>query len=578
MAGNATEDSTRSSTKQRALLPAPLLSIPPLLLLLALQLTRPAWLATPWPWLIAGALVAGGAWLFGRYLYHRAVLVGEQLLAANRGVIGSEPFDGDPHGPVQQALALILEEHRRSEAALRASEQRFQLALEASDAYLWEFCLQSGRFTFDVSIGRMFLDEEILTIETAMPPIETAMPLERFAGTIHPDDLPRLRSCSEEFYRSGEFTCEYRCRHRTRGYIWVRCRGRVVERAEDGTPLRALGTICDITDLKLIEERLQSALIAAEDAGHARAQFLAGISHELRTPLNGVLGYAQLLLRDPAVDGERRSYLEALERCGQHLLQLINDIIDLAQIDSGRMVLDESECDLFALLDNVAHVAREQAEAKGLQFEMWLDPALPALVHLDGLKLRQVLHNLLHARIRATEAGSASLQVRRTGDGDARLQFEIRGSGAMPAAQFIGRFGSESGGDGDFGLAVSQRLCRLMGGEIEAGEVAGSLRFSLPCRVGSGVIPIGVDTVAQPAAPVLQPAPLAELGALSSALLEPLRAALALGDLEGLRAALTRLRREVPGTAALVERLDALLEAFDLDQIRALLADSPGSV
>ncbi len=576
---------------RRALLPAFWLAVPPLLLLLLLQLTRPALLATPWPWLLAFALVGWGTRLFGRYLYRRAELVGEQLLAANRGEIGTDPFDGDPHGPVQQALSSILDQRRRSEQALRASEQRFQLALEASDAYLWEYCLKSGRFSFDTSIARMFLDDETATIETDMP-------LDRYLTLVHPDDLSRLRHSSAEFYRSGEFTCEYRCRHNSRGYIWLRCRGRVMARDDDGTPLRALGIICDISDLKQAEEKLQQALIVAEDANHTRAQFLAGISHELRTPLNGVLGYAQLLLRDAAIDGERRGYLEALERCGQHLLQLINDIIDLAQIDSGRFELDERDCDLHALLDNVAHVARQQAEAKQLQFDVELASRLPTLVHLDELKLRQILHNLLNNAVKFTTTGGVTLRVGHSSDAGPRLLFEVHDTGVGIAeaqlaeifepfsALAVASHAAGSGvGDTGLGLAVSQRLCQLMGGCIDVSSTLGRgscFRFTLPCHcldpslssaLNGATRTASTGSLANPAQPV--PAALrAPLHTLPAETLQPLQAALALGDPEGLREALARLQAELPECLPLIERCNMLLDGFDLEQIRILLADS----
>ncbi len=576
---------------RRALLPALMLAVPPLLLLMSLQLIQPALLATPWSWLLAFMLIAVGISMFGRYLYRRAVLVGEQLLAAGRGEVGADPFDGDPHGPVQRALAYILERHRRSERALRASEQRFQLALEASDAHLWEHCLKSGRLTFDTSIGRMFLEDQMPlekephSVDTHS--VDTEVPLKRFIGIIHPDDLPRLQHSSEEFFRSGEFTCEYRCRHRERGYIWMRCRGRVMERAEDGTPLRALGTMTDISDLKQIEERLQAALITAQDANHARAQFFAGISHELRTPLNGVLGYTQLLLRDAVVDSEPRSHLQAIERCGQHLLRLINDIIDLAQIDSGRVDLHEAECDLPVLLDNVGHVARQQAEARQLQFSLELDPQLPPLVLLDGIKLRQILSNLLNNAVKFTERGVVTLKVRAVAGAAPVLQFEVQDTGIGIAAERLAQLFEPFGRPGEsddsgFGLAVSQRLCELMGGQITVSSAPGAgscFRFALPCRRidawSSATAPLSPVAMAGPPATAVAGEPLRQL---PESALVPLRSALALGDLEGLRSALAALRQRVPAAQSLIDHCNALLEGFELERIRELLEDLPGNV
>lgn len=564
----------------RALAPALTVVVAPLLLLLVVQLARPALLSSVWPWLLAFGLSALGTFLFGRFLHRRAEQAGEQLLAVSRGDGGELdvlPFASKPLGSVQQALNTIIERHRHSESALRASEQRFQLALEASDAHLWEYCARSDKVRFDATTAYSFLGIDRTGRELSSG---------EYMAWLHPDDVELLRRGSEAFYRNGELNCEYRVRHAQRGYLWVRCRGRVVEYDDEGRPLRALGTICDITDLKQIEERLQSALIAAEDAGHARAQFLAGISHELRTPLNGVLGYTQLLLRDDTIGGEQRGHLETIERSGQHLLRLINDIIDLAQIDSGHFELCEVECDLYALLDNIAHVAREQAEAKRLQFALEIAPTLPPLVLLDALKLRQILSNLLNNAVKFTAAGTVTLRVRAAFDRrEPALLFEVRDTGAgIDAAHLADLFDlrcRQAAGDdqgGGFGLAVSQRLCRLMGGEIEVNSAVGAgscFRFSLPCHpidepavgrslsgVAGGELPsIGYD----------------QLRRLPAAALAPLRSALALGDLEGLRTALSTLRLRVPAAQAVVDHCTVLLEGFELDRIRELLEDAPGA-
>src|SRR5690606_16153182 len=126
-----------------------------------------------------------------------------------------------------------------------------------------------------------------------------------------------------------------------------------------------------------IEQQLVSARIAAESANQAKSQFLSTMSHELRTPLNGVLGYAQILMRDPQLTLEQHRHLSAIESCGQHLLTLINDVLDLAKIESGALELQPVDCNLHALLRAVADIVRGKAETKGLAFRLELADGLP---------------------------------------------------------------------------------------------------------------------------------------------------------------------------------------------------------
>src|SRR5690606_8405773 len=177
-----------------------------------------------------------------------------------------------------------------------------------------------------------------------------------------------------------------------------------------------------------VERELIAARISAEEANQAKSQFLSTMSHELRTPLNGVLGYAQILMRDAALSDDQHRHLAAIQSCGEHLLTLINDVLDLAKIESGELEVIARDCHLYPLLSATADVVRGKADAKGLVFTLYIAADVPSHVWLDDVKLRQILINLLGNAVKFTESGSVTLTVRVSDDG-AHLLFEVSDTG-----------------------------------------------------------------------------------------------------------------------------------------------------
>jgi signal transduction histidine kinase/DNA-binding response OmpR family regulator len=232
-----------------------------------------------------------------------------------------------------------------------------------------------------------------------------------------------------------------------------------------------------IRQLSRQRRALMAARAEAEAANRSKDQFLASVSHELRTPLHAILGYADLLRQNRLPEQAREQALATIGSSGGHLLGLIEDLLDLSRIRSGRLELNLAPVQLPALLDEVAAMMQVRAQDKGLAFALDVAPDLPEAVSVDGKRLRQILLNLLGNAIKFTDAGEVALRVRvgeREGDRvELRVAVEDTGVGIPPEEQeriFQPFEQAEHGRNNDsgvgLGLAISQELARLMGGEI----------------------------------------------------------------------------------------------------------------
>ena len=242
-------------------------------------------------------------------------------------------------------------------------------------------------------------------------------------------------------------------------------------------------------------EELTEARDEAEAANRSKSTFLANMSHELRTPLNAVIGFSQLMEKDPLLNPTQRRNVEIINSSGNHLLTLINDILELSKIESGKMEVCVEEVDLPELLDGIVNMMSLRAEQSGLALKLNLrSPS--RLVVLDPVMLRQVLLNLLSNAIKFTPAGSVTLDVKASEAGDDRLQlsFSVVDTGIGIRAEDHSRIfnsfeqvgGARQGGTG-LGLTISQQYVRMMGGELrlESTPNQGST-FSFVITVASG--------------------------------------------------------------------------------------------
>jgi len=290
------------------------------------------------------------------------------------------------------------------------------------------------------------------------------------------------RSQAEEALRRAHDELEHRVVVRTTELA------RAVDalRAEVAERLRIEETLREHRDHleELVKERTTELVAAkerAEVANRAKSVFLANMSHDLRTPLNGILGFSQLLQLDKTLNLRQLAGIGAIHQSGEHLLTLINDLLDLAKIEAGKLELFPVEVDLPGFLDGIAGMIRVKAEGKpGVVFSSQLGGSLPRTVRVDDTRLRRVLLNLLDNAVKFTDGGVVALQVDFVPP--STLRFEIRDSGVgMSEEQLsqifnpfeqVGDTRRRSAGTG-LGLATSRQFVRLMGSDIQVRSHAG---------------------------------------------------------------------------------------------------------
>jgi PAS domain S-box-containing protein len=405
---------------------------------------------------------------------------------------------------INEYLAAEIDERKRAEAALRSSEERWQFALEGAGDGVWDWDVKSGQSSFSKRWKAM--------IGYAEDEFENSF--EAWKQHIHPDDLDNILTALQDYFdgKSKDYQVEFRMRCKDHSWKWILARGMLVGRDADDHPLRMIGTHTDISQRKAAEEQLKRykdhleeevqqrtadlvlARNAAETANRAKSVFLSSMSHELRTPLNAILGFSSMMRKDAQLSGEQRENLDIINRSGEHLLTLINDVLEMAKIEAGRVQVENAPFDLGALVRDVTDMMHLRAEEKGLQLLIDQSSEFPRYIKGDEARLRQVLINLVGNAVKFTRQGGITVRFGlKPNTTPHRLLIEVEdsGSGINPADQqrifepFV-QLGQTTAQKGTgLGLTITRQFVELMGGTINLDstpDVGSTFRVELPAE------------------------------------------------------------------------------------------------
>ena len=377
----------------------------------------------------------------------------------------------------------MLADQVRMEQALRVSEERRTLAMSVTN---------DGMFDWRIETGAVYFDDRYYTM-AGYEPGEFPEAFEEWSRRVHPDDIAYVEQYLQDYFAEAkpDFDVEFRFKRRDGAWMWIRGRAKIVAWDESGKPIRLVGTHTDITERRRAEEELRSYSLAleaankdlellsqaAEASNRAKSEFLANMSHEIRTPMTAILGFSELLA-ESITDSRHLDMIGTVKLNGEHLLQIINDILDLSKIEAGKLDVECSPCSPCQVLADVVAMMDVRAKKKGLDLRLEYEGTIPRTIQSDPTRLRQILINLAGNAVKFTSSGEVRLVARlsESESGSPKLEVDVIDTGVGMTDEQVGRLfvpfqqadtstTRKYGGTG-LGLAISKRLAQSLGGDI----------------------------------------------------------------------------------------------------------------
>ena len=360
-------------------------------------------------------------------------------------------------------IVLDISEHKKIISKLAVKETQLEVAQTIAHMGSWSLEVSSGKLDWSKEAFRLL----------GFEPDSISPTLDDFAKHVHSDDIANLT-----LHRPSEWTMEqpvqeveYRIKCSDNQYRFVHELARA-EFSESGELLKLYGAIQDISDKKNGELSLRRAFDEAEHANKAKSEFLACMSHELRTPMNSILGFSQLMEHDNNLSDDHRENVLEISKAGKHLLQLINDVLDLTKVEAGKLSISLEPVSSHPVISECLNLMSQSAAKRNVQISRF--DKVDTLVRADQVRLRQALLNLLSNAIKYnSESGEVKIRESRLPNGYVRFTVEDNGPGIPESAKDkvfepFSRFATDelkAKGTG-IGLAITRRLVELMGGSI----------------------------------------------------------------------------------------------------------------
>lgn len=380
---------------------------------------------------------------------------------------------------LKEKLARAFHTQSISAPVKQVGARELALVMQAAKLSVWEWDIENAKVMigFDSNIGDGPMGQG------------QSYSAQSLLSKVHPDDIPNIQRSLKDFFKqkNSRYSVEHRVKFE-KGWVWIHSVGISSVRDSTGRVTRMIGANTIISDRKNAEIELIKAQLLAQEASAAKSEFLANMSHEVRTPLNAIVGLARLLQKTE-LNYQQTSYLELLNGSASALLALLNDILDLSKIESGKLIFEKIKFDTWDWIEQSVSPFLVQADGKGLDFQLDIATEVPQYLMGDPGRLRQILSNLLSNALKFTEKGGVRLKVWPDPEqvdtelGHVKLLFEIRDTGIgmtfeqqkklfSPFTQADASTTRRFGGTG-LGLSICQRLVGMMGGKLRVRSEVG---------------------------------------------------------------------------------------------------------